>query len=131
LSGKYFSFPLLPATPKPPSRILEGLCELKSGPSRAINSIHELLLELQRIKDTVRCGVPRTQLRTTDVNLNSCFFWTFRKDSRPKKLQQILQNNLKTQYFANHNLFLLQKAHDLIDLALKFIQTEVFLLKQA
>ena len=62
LMGKYFSsenhFSLLflPATPLSPSRTLEGLFELTRRPSRALDSPRALLLELQRYKDTVRCG---------------------------------------------------------------------------
>ena len=39
-----------------PSRTLEGLYELTRRPSRALDSPCALLPELQRYKDTVRCG---------------------------------------------------------------------------
>ena len=55
-SGKHYSFPFLPATPLSPSRTLEGLFELTRRPSRALDSPRALLPELQRYKDTVRCG---------------------------------------------------------------------------
>ena len=55
LSGKYFSLPFVPATPSSPSRTLEVLFELTRRPSRALDSPRALLLELQRIKDSVRC----------------------------------------------------------------------------
>ena len=62
-----------------------------------------------------------------------------KKNLRPKKLKpkknsskfskKTQANDSKTEYFANSNqFFLLQKAHNLIDLALKFIQTEFFYL---
>ena len=52
-----------------------------------------------------------------------------KKANFPKKTQA---NNSKTQYFTNLiNFFFSKKAHNLIDLALKFIQTEVFLFDQA
>ena len=54
--GKHFSLLFLPATPSSPSRTLEGLFELTRLPSRALNSPRALLPELQRYKDTVRCG---------------------------------------------------------------------------
>ena len=47
---------ILPATPSSPSRTLEGLFELTGRPSRALDSPHALLPELQRYKDTVRCA---------------------------------------------------------------------------
>ena len=53
---KCFSLPFLPATPLSPSRTLEGLFELTRRPSRALDSPRALLPELQRYKDTVRCG---------------------------------------------------------------------------
>ena len=56
LSGKHFSLPFLPATPLSPSRTLEGLFELTRRPSRALDLPRALLPELQRYKDTVRCG---------------------------------------------------------------------------
>ena len=52
--GGNTSLPFLPATPSSPSRTLEGLLELT--PSRALDSPRALLPELQRYKDTVRCG---------------------------------------------------------------------------
>ena len=55
-SGKHYSLPFLPATPSSPSRTLEGLFELTRRPSRALDSPRALLPELQRYKDTVRCG---------------------------------------------------------------------------
>ena len=55
-SGKHYSLPFLPATPSSPSRTLEGLFELTKRHSRALNSPRALLPELQRYKDTVRCG---------------------------------------------------------------------------
>ena len=54
--GKHYSLPFLPATPSSPSRTLEGLFELTRRPSRALDSPRALLPELQRYKDTVRCG---------------------------------------------------------------------------
>ena len=56
-SRKYYSLPFLPATPSSLSRTLEGLFELTGRPSRAHDSPHALLLELQRYKGTVRCVV--------------------------------------------------------------------------
>ena len=53
-SGKYFFLPFLPATPSCPSWTLVGLFELTLRPSRALASLHALLLELQRTKDTVK-----------------------------------------------------------------------------
>ena len=41
-SGKHYSLPFLPATP--------------SSPSRTLDSPSALLPELQRYKDTIRCG---------------------------------------------------------------------------
>ena len=55
-SGKDFSLPFLPVTPSSPSRTLEGLFEMTRRPSRAFDSPFALLPELQRYKDTVRCG---------------------------------------------------------------------------
>ena len=55
-SGKHYSLPFLPATPSSPSRTLKGLFELTRRPSRALDSPRALLPELQRYKDTVRCG---------------------------------------------------------------------------
>ena len=49
-SGKHYSLPFLPATPSSASRTLEGLFELTQRPSRALDSPHTLLLELQRYK---------------------------------------------------------------------------------
>ena len=43
-------------TPHRGNTILEGLFELTRRPSRALDSPRALLLELQRYKDTVRCG---------------------------------------------------------------------------
>ena len=58
------------ATPSSPSsRILEGLFELIRRPSRALNSPRVLLLELQRYKDTVRCGALGTPSRTAEKTL--------------------------------------------------------------
>ena len=54
--GRYFSLPFLLATPSFPSQTLEGLFELTQCPSRALNSPHSLLPELQRYKNVVRCG---------------------------------------------------------------------------
>ena len=54
--GGYFSHPFLPATPLSLSRTLEGLFDLTRRPSRALDSPRALLPELQRYKDTVRCG---------------------------------------------------------------------------
>ena len=48
--------PFLPATPSSLSRTLKGLFELTQRPSRALDSPRALLPELQRYKDTVRCG---------------------------------------------------------------------------
>ena len=59
-SAKYFSLPILPATPSSPSRTLEGLFELTRCPSRALDLPPALLTELQRNKDTVRCGALST-----------------------------------------------------------------------
>ena len=53
---KILSLTFLLATPSSPSRTLEGLFELARRPSRALDSPRELLLELQRYKDTIRCG---------------------------------------------------------------------------
>ena len=50
----FLSFP--PATPSSPSLTLEGLFELTRHPSRALKLSLALLPELQRYKDTVRCG---------------------------------------------------------------------------
>ena len=55
-SGKHYSLPFLPATPSSPSRTLEGLFELTWCPSQALASPRALLPELQRYKDTIRCG---------------------------------------------------------------------------
>ena len=46
----------------------------------------------------------------------------------PKNSSKQFENSIFCQL---ESLFLLQKAHKLIDLALKFVQTEVFLLNQA
>ena len=46
----------LPATPSSPSWTLEGLFELTLRPSRALNLDEYVASELQRYKDTVRCG---------------------------------------------------------------------------
>ena len=54
--GKYCSLSFLPATPSSPSLTLEGLFELTRRPSRALDWPRALLPELQRYKDTVRCG---------------------------------------------------------------------------
>merc|ERR1711923_662825 len=56
LSGKTYSLTFLPATPSSPSQTLEGLFELTRRPSWALNSPRALLPELQRYKETVRCG---------------------------------------------------------------------------
>ena len=55
-SGKHYSLPFLPATPSSPSWTLEGLFELTRSPSRALNLDAYIASELQRCKDTVRCG---------------------------------------------------------------------------
>ena len=55
--GKHSSFLFLSATPSSPSRTLKGLFELTQRPSRALDLSRALLPELQRNKDTVRCGV--------------------------------------------------------------------------
>ena len=47
---------LLPAIPSSLVSTLEGLLELTRRPSLALDSPHALLPELQRYKDTVRCG---------------------------------------------------------------------------
>ena len=54
--GKHNFLPFLPATPLSPSRTLEGLFELIRRPSRALDLPRVLLPELQRYKDTIRCG---------------------------------------------------------------------------
>ena len=54
--GKHHTLPLLPATPLSPSRTLKGFFELTRHPSRALNLLCALLLELQRNKDSVRCA---------------------------------------------------------------------------
>ena len=54
--GKYCSLSFLPATPSPLSRTLEGLFGLPLRPSRALDSPHVLLPDLQRDKETVRCA---------------------------------------------------------------------------
>ena len=46
-----------PATPSSPSRTLEGLFELTGRSSRALNLDTYVTSELQRYKETVRCGV--------------------------------------------------------------------------
>ena len=74
-TGNHFSLPVLQATPSSSSRTLEGLFELTRRPSRALDSPHALLPELQRYKDTDRCsalgrGGPRTSSTTTDANLD-------------------------------------------------------------
>ena len=51
-----YSLTFLPATPSSPSRTLEGLFELTRRPSQALDLPRALLPELQRYKDTVRCG---------------------------------------------------------------------------
>ena len=55
LSGKHYSLTFFPETPSSPSLTLEGLLELTQRPSRAL--ISPLFVELQRIKDSVRCGL--------------------------------------------------------------------------
>ena len=50
-----FSLPLLPETPSPLSRTLEGLYELTKRSSRTFNSPHVLLPELKRNKEIVSC----------------------------------------------------------------------------
>ena len=44
----YCSLLFLPATPSSPAQTAEGQFELKQRPSRALDSPHVLLLELQR-----------------------------------------------------------------------------------
>ena len=46
------SLPFLPATSLTPYQALEGLFDLTWYPSRALDSPHALLPELQRYKDT-------------------------------------------------------------------------------
>ena len=77
-SGKHYSLLFLPATPSVLSWTLEGLFELTWHPSWALDSPCALLPELQRYKDTVRCGAlgvkgPRTPSRITDTNLDAPF----------------------------------------------------------
>ena len=67
-----YSLPFLPATSSSPSRTFEGLFELTRRPSRALNSPHALLPELQRYKDTVSCAERRSQ---DTVNNNWCKPW--------------------------------------------------------
>ena len=50
------SLPFLPATSLTLSQNLEGIFDLTWCPSRALDSPHPLLPELQRYKDTVRCA---------------------------------------------------------------------------
>ena len=59
---KRYSLLFLPATPSSPSRTLEGLFELTRRPSQALDSPRALLPELQRYKDTVRCGLLGTEI---------------------------------------------------------------------
>ena len=57
-------------------RWLERLFELTRRPSRALDLPRALLAELRRNKDQVyhaRRGGPRTELRTTGVNLDCAF----------------------------------------------------------
>ena len=56
------TFLFLPATPLSLSRTLKGLFELTQRPSRALTRPRVLLLELQRNKDTVRCGALGTEV---------------------------------------------------------------------
>ena len=48
---------ILHITPSSPSRTLKGLFELTRHHSQALDSPRALFPELQRYKDTVRCGV--------------------------------------------------------------------------
>ena len=55
--GKRNSLPFLPVTTFSPTQTLEGLYELTWLSSRVLDSPHKLLLELQKIKDTVKCAM--------------------------------------------------------------------------
>ena len=74
-SGKYYSHSSTAVTPSSPSWNLEGLFQLKRRPSRAFSSTHLLLLELQRIKDTVRYVALGAEVKnnTIDVHLDGVF----------------------------------------------------------
>ena len=56
-SGKHYSLLFLPTIPSSPSRTLKGIFELTKIPSRALNSPHASLPELQRYTRTLS-GVP-------------------------------------------------------------------------
>ena len=53
---EYYSLLFLPATPLSQFHTLEELFELTRRPSRALNLDAYVASELQRYKDTVRCG---------------------------------------------------------------------------
>ena len=80
-TGKYFSLPLLPATPSSPSWTLEGLFKLTRRPSRALDSPSALLPtykdtdEIQGHRQVCRArrGGPITPSTTTDANLDCAF----------------------------------------------------------
>ena len=76
--GNAILFNFLPATPSSPSQTLEGLFELAQRPSRALDSPRVLLLELQRVKDTIKCAavgaeVPGDTKKTAVANLDFAF----------------------------------------------------------
>ena len=54
--GKYCSLSFLPATPSSLSQTLKGPSEQTPRPSRALDSPHALLPELQTNKNTLRCA---------------------------------------------------------------------------
>ena len=70
--------------------------------------------------DVLFCPLP--------MDVTRLFLDISKKTSRPKKLKQISQ---KLNISPTRIIFSSQKAHNLTDLAVKFIQTEVFLLNQA
>ena len=77
-------FPFLPAIPSSQSQTLEGLFGLTQRPSRALDSPHALLPELQRYKDTFRCAALSVEV----------------PGHRPKQASQtLIVRLLKTHFF--------------------------------
>ena len=72
--GKHYSLLFLLAIPSSPSWTLEGLFELTRRPSRALDSPRALLPELQRYKDTVRCGALGAEVPEHRQQLLDCAF---------------------------------------------------------
>ena len=74
LVGKYFSHPFNPTTSSSPSWTFEGHFELIWRPSRALDS--PLTAELQRNKDTVRCGALGAEVQgQRQEQLSKTFFF--------------------------------------------------------